>query len=76
MNNKIRKASSAVAAIATCLTLSACASHPSNSEIGAVTGAVLGGVAGSALTGGSTAGTVVGAGVGAAAGHEIGKRVR
>lgn len=73
---KILKISSALTAVAMCVMLSACASNPSNSQIGAVTGAVVGGLAGSALTGGSTGGAVVGAGVGAAAGHEIGKRVR
>lgn len=56
--------------------LSACASNPSNAQIGAATGAVVGGIVGSAVTGGSTAGTVIGAGAGAAAGYEIGKRIK
>jgi osmotically inducible lipoprotein OsmB len=58
------------------LALGACASNPSNAQIGAATGAVVGGVVGSALTGGSTFGTVGGAGAGAAAGYEIGKRMK
>lgn len=67
---------SGTALIALTLGLSACASNPSNAQIGAATGAVVGGIVGSAITGGSTAGTVVGAGAGAAAGYEIGKRIK
>lgn len=72
----MNKLSSSILAVSLCLTLGACASNPTNSQIGAATGAVVGGVMGSALTAGSTAGTVLGAGAGAAAGYEIGKRIK
>jgi osmotically inducible lipoprotein OsmB len=54
--------------------LGACATPPTNTEIGVATGAVIGGAVGAVLTGGSTFGTVAGAGAGAVVGHEIGKR--
>jgi osmotically inducible lipoprotein OsmB len=65
-----------VAFLAVSLALGACASNPTNSQIGTAAGAVVGGVTGSALTGGSTVGTVGGAAAGAVIGHEIGKRVK
>jgi osmotically inducible lipoprotein OsmB len=73
---RMKKLTAAASLIVMTLGLGACASNPTNAQIGATTGAVVGGVVGSALTGGSAAGTVVGAGAGAAAGYEIGKRVK
>lgn len=63
-----------MAAVAACvITLTGCATHPTNAQIGTAAGAVIGGVAGSAVTGGSTIGTVGGAAAGALIGNEIGK---
>lgn len=73
---EMKKLTAAAMFVITSLGLGACASNPSNAQIGAATGAVIGGVVGSAVTAGSTTGTVVGAGAGAAAGYEIGKRIK
>ena len=73
---EMKKLTAAASFIVMSLGLGACASNPSNAQIGAATGAVIGGVVGSAVTAGSTTGTVVGAGAGAAAGYEIGKRIK
>jgi osmotically inducible lipoprotein OsmB len=62
------------ALLAVALLLGACASNPTNSQVGTAAGAVVGGVVGSALTGGSTVGTVGGAAAGAVIGHEIGRK--
>jgi osmotically inducible lipoprotein OsmB len=69
MNTKILMSIAAAAV----MTLSGCASHPTNAQIGTATGAVLGGVAGDALFGG-TLGTVGGAAAGALIGNELGKK--
>ena len=59
-------------ATASVLGLSACASNPSNAQIGTGVGAVAGGLAGAAL--GGTGATIIGAGAGALVGNEVGKR--
>ena len=59
-------------ATASVLGLSACASNPSNAQIGTGVGAVAGGLAGSAI--GGTGGAIIGAGAGALVGNEVGKR--
>lgn len=60
-------------AAASLITLTGCATSPSNAQIGTATGAVLGGVAGNAVFGG-TLGTVGGAAAGAVIGNEVGKK--
>ena len=55
------------------MSMTGCASNPTNQQIGTGAGAVLGGVAGHALFGG-TAGAVGGAAAGALLGNEVGKR--
>jgi len=60
---------------ALCLTLAACVSSASNTEIGAVTGAVVGALAGSAMTG-SLTGAIAGMAIGGVAGYEIGKNTK
>jgi hypothetical protein len=62
-------------AAALCLTLGACMSNASNTQIGAVTGAVAGALAGSALTG-NVGGAIAGMAIGGAAGYEIGKNMK
>jgi osmotically inducible lipoprotein OsmB len=68
---KTKFAALAIAA-ASVLGLSACASNPTNAQIGTGVGAVAGGLAGSAL--GGTGATVLGAGAGALIGNEVGRR--
>ncbi|MBP7567831.1 MAG: glycine zipper 2TM domain-containing protein [Burkholderiaceae bacterium] len=68
---KTRIAAMAIAA-ASVLGLTACASNPTNAQIGTGVGAVAGGLAGSAL--GGTGATIIGAGAGALLGNEVGKR--
>ncbi len=53
------------------LGLGACASNPTNAQIGTGVGAVVGGVAGNALLG--TGGAIAGAAGGALIGHELGE---
>lgn len=55
------------------LTLTGCAHHPSNAQIGTGVGAVAGGVVGDAVFG-STLGTVGGAAAGALIGNQVGKK--
>ena len=62
-------ATSCVAALA----LGACASNPTNAQIGTGVGAVVGGVVGDAVIGGAV-GTIGGAAAGALIGNEIGGR--
>ena len=54
------------------LALGACASNPTNAQIGTGVGAVVGGVVGDAVIGGAV-GTIGGAAAGAFIGHEIGE---
>jgi hypothetical protein len=68
----IKRFSRFFAAGALCLTLGACMSNISNSQIGAVTGAFAGGLAGAALSG-NFAGAVAGLALGGMAGYEVGK---
>lgn len=57
---------------AAALSLGACSSNPTNSQIGTGAGAVIGGVAGNAVLGG-TLGTLGGAAAGALIGNMIGE---
>lgn len=57
---------------AAALSLGACSSSPTNSQIGTGAGAVIGGVAGNAVLGG-TLGTLGGAAAGALIGNKIGE---
>ena len=57
---------------AAALALGACASNPTNAQIGTGVGAVVGGVLGDAVIGGAV-GTIGGAAAGAFIGHEIGE---
>lgn len=71
----VDKSFAMASAIVLSLVLGACASNPTNTQIGTATGAVVGGLVGSALTG-SAAGTVVGAGAGAVVGYGVGRRMK
>jgi len=73
---RMDRSSAMAAALVVSLSLGACASNPTNTQIGTATGAVVGGLVGSALTGGSAGGAIVGAGAGAVVGYEIGRRMK
>lgn len=65
----------AITLLALSLSLGACASRPTQQQVGTVAGAVVGGATGSVLFG-STLGTVAGAAAGALAGNELTKHRR
>jgi len=60
-------------AAAAVITLTGCATNPTNAQIGTGVGAVAGGVIGSAVLGGPV-GTIGGAAAGALIGNEVGKK--
>jgi osmotically inducible lipoprotein OsmB len=69
MNKKILISVAAAALIS----MTGCASNPTNAQIGTGAGAVAGGLLGNAVLGG-TLGTVGGAAAGALIGNELGKK--
>jgi len=60
-------------AAAAVITLTGCATNPTNAQIGTGVGAVAGGVIGNAVLGGPV-GTIGGAAAGALIGNEVGKK--